>query len=480
MTLRHAVSLPKARLAPSAAIVALLFTAGCVGNNTESSSSAVATVSSAAAISSTATSSSEPQVASSSASSEDLANYDHCLEGFKPHITNGFISDGPTEFDAGGGVKNATVHPTVYEYMYANGWQDAHVLWHNVRACGGFGETPRPDLPNACQDAFFQAEETTCSGHQDGLEFLAGHRLMLEQLKELWPEHTEQFSGWDQFPSRNDYPEVLRPYFRDWNNNQLASADMGDNIDSYLNRFATEGELGTWLQCGGAPGSTGFNFNNLHIDLHSNGSPGMGVEHSVNNNNQNLDAYLFWKLHGWIDNVWENYRKAKGKTRDDEDYKAEMLRQCREMDHWREISLASRDPNGGGNGTPGNGDGTPNESGFFHEVVRPAFEDNGCLQCHGDAQIMNDLQLGGNITSTEIVEQLLGNTSLVNNWKYVVPGNLDASWLYQKATGTSQNANVSCTNGVNCRNPMPYQEPVIQALRTWIVDRNAEKPQMTF
>ena len=473
MKLRNLVPSQHLVLACSAA----LLISGCVGDKTETSSSQ--SVSSSAAISSQASSSSAPQVASSSSSEGDIANYDHCLEGFKPHITNGFITDGPTEFDAGGGVKNATVHPTVYEYMYENGWQDAHVLWHNVRACGGFGETPRPDLPNACQDPLFQAEETTCSGHQDGLEFLAGHRLMLEQLKQLWPDHAEQFSGWDKFPSRNDYPEVLRPYFRDWNNSQLTSAEMGDNIDSYLNRFATEGELGTWLQCGGAPGSTGFNFNNLHIDLHSNGSPGMGVEHSVNNNNQNLDAYLFWKLHGWIDNVWENYRQAKGKTRDDEDYKAEMLRQCREMDHWREISVASRNPDGDTD-NPGGDTDAPRESGFFHEVVRPAFEDNGCLQCHGDAQIMNDLQLGGNITSTEIVEQLLGNASLVNNWKYVVPGDLNASWLYLKAAGTSQNANVSCTSGVNCRNPMPYQEPVIQALRTWIVDRNAEKPQMTF
>ncbi|HEY7772946.1 MAG TPA: hypothetical protein VIC26_07180 [Marinagarivorans sp.] len=475
---------------PSAAILTLLMT-GCVATEEEAASSS----STASSVTATTSSSASPLSSSSSqasASSQgDIANYDHCLEGFRPHQTNGQISDGPVEYTAPGGQVNATVHPVVYDFMYENAWQDAHVLWHNVRACGAlFGETPRPDLPDACQDVLFQPEESTCEGAQDGLEFLAGHRLMMEQLQELWPSHLEQFTGWEKFPTRADYPQFLvdAGYVSDWSSSVLQAAEIGDNIENNMDLFANEGELGTWLQCGGTPGQASGGFGgfgslgaNLHIALHGNGSPGMNVPHSVNNNNQNLDAYLFWKLHGWIDNVWERYRAAKGKTRNDEDYKQEMLNQCREMDHWRDISLASRDPNTEPNPDGPNPEtGLPEESGYFHDVVRPAIENGGCLNCHGDIPNSNSLQLGGQITSTEIVENLLGDAVMVDEYKYVVPGNLSASWLYMKSSGESINANVTCTTGLDCRNPMPYREPLVDVLKEWIQERNAEKPIMVF
>lgn len=439
---------------------------------TETSSSQIVASSSQVAVSSSSSASSEPPI----------ANYDHCTDGgFKPHTTNGSITDGPYRFDAPNGMADATVNPAVYDYMYDNAWQDAHVLWHNVRACGAlFGETPRPDLPDACDEILFRPEQTTCQGNQDGLEFLAGHRLMLEQLKELWPDHQEQFSGWDRFPmSANDYPEVIRNYVRPWGQDVLAAAEIGDNIENYLHLFDSEGALGTWLQCGAFNTSNAALRANLHIALHGNGSPGMNQPHAVNNNNQNLDSYLFWKLHGWIDNVWERYRIAKGKTKNDADYKAEMLNQCQEMDHWRAISLASRDPNGSDD--PNNpGTGLPRESGYFHEVVRPAIENAGCLNCHGDIQVNNSLQLGGNITSSEIVENLLGDAVLVRNYKYVVPGNLNASWLYLKSSGGSNSVGAQCSTGLSCIDQMPNGNAILPQLQEWIVNRNAEKPQMIF
>ena len=60
----------------------------------------------------------------------------------------------------------------------------------------------------------------------------------------------------------------------------------------------------------------------LVFALHNNGVPVNNQKHAANNNNVNIDAYLFWKLHGWIDNVWDRYRAAKNKTANDADYKA--------------------------------------------------------------------------------------------------------------------------------------------------------------
>jgi len=41
---------------------------------------------------------------------------------------------------------------------------------------------------------------------------------------------------------------------------------------------------------------------------------------------------MFWKLHGWIDNVWEKYRRAKSMSSTDPKLTEDLVAQCREMD----------------------------------------------------------------------------------------------------------------------------------------------------
>ena len=94
--------------------------------------------------------------------------------------------------------------------------------------------------------------------------------------------------------------------------------------------------LGFWLQCNvgqklTAP-TNNLPFVGLHFLLHAKWARAGNTTHGVNNTSSNIDNYMFWKLHGWIDNVWEKYRVAKGLKPTDAKYKADLAAQCREMD----------------------------------------------------------------------------------------------------------------------------------------------------
>lgn len=459
-------TLRKGLVVTAAWLFALGLSACGGGQQSYSSSSQQQSESSVATSSSSSSSSSEPDVGLTG---------DICIDGYQPHETNGMIGDSFDEWFENGEV-DLTVQPTVYNYMYDNHWQDAHVLWHAVRRC------PAANLgsqfPNPCDFVDLLPEENECAGAQDGLEFFAGHRLMMEQLMELWPDHAEQFTGWSSFPrTREDYPEQLRSYFSPWSQEILSAADIGDNIENYLHLFPTEGDLGRWIQCAIMPDQAfqfpNFSQNaNLHFALHFNGDPQRNQRHSVSNTNVNIDSYLFWKLHGWIDNVWERYRAAKSKTRADADYKAEMLKQCREMDIWRKAAKAHR------NGEPFDPNepvDIPNEEGYFHQYVRPAFEDGGCTVCHGSGE-QGGLRLGFNISSTDVVERLVNRDSAyAQGYKLVVPGKPEESWLYLKAAKQSTQVGVSCVGFTNCSQPMPpngqgLSVEGLEYLRQWILN----------
>lgn len=452
----------------------LLAGCGTPGESSDSSSSS----SSSSVVSSSSS--------SSSSSTPVVEQGDPCIDGFNPHPTNGTISDGGVVHgEEEYGQADVSVDPVVYNYMYDNGWQDAHVLWHQARTCGGFGGAAGINgLPSACNFTELLPEQNDCEGDINGVDFFSGHRLMMEQLKELWPDHAEQFTGWDSFPrDPEDYPEELRPYFRGWSNEILEAAEIADNIANNLDMFPTEGALGTWMSCAIMPGSGGGGFGfgngpdfsidrNLHFGLHNNGVPTRNQKHAVNNNNNNIDAYLFWKLHGWIDKVWEEYRTAKGKTRADEDYKAEMLEQCREMERWREISVEARGEAGHPNREPDEtGPGGGVERGVFAEVIQPALEEARCTTCHGAGEQAN-LRLGYQVTSREVVEGLVNRPSWnAAGYSLVVPGDPDRSWLYLKASGLSTSADVTCQATGACTQAMNgLTDQQIEVLRQWILD----------
>ena len=218
----------------------------------------------------------------------------------------------------------------------------------------------------------------------------------------------------------------------------------------------------------------------LHFNLHDQWSRGSSSSHGLNNGQVNITNYMFWKLHGWIDKVWEKYRVAKGLTTagslEMQRYKQDLAAQCNEMDI--EVEILKQ--------TVGDGpllDCPPDvdETGDFHTKVRPLFETdaNHCASCHGPAQTSPyaGLTLGGQISSKCIVERLKRASNDGGQFKLVEPGDPDKSYLYLKASGlaattgcASSDVNKPCNTATMPPSGRTMTDAELAILRQWIAD----------
>jgi hypothetical protein len=419
----------------------------------------------------------------------------HCLYGYPPQPSDDSpdMKDGPAEFFPPGktdpGLVDTTVQPEVLKWMTDNSWQAAHVEWHAIRGCNvpGGGGLSKVDICNFTQ---LVPKDQNCQSPGDGYQFLVFHRHMIIALKQLWPKHTEQFTGFDKFPtSAADVPEQWRSAWKDWDAEALAAGKIGDEVDKPENlaRFPDEGTLGFWLQCNVGQklmgGPSNMPWVGLHFVLHAKWARPGNTTHGVNNTEANIDNYMFWKLHGWIDGVWEKYRLAKGLAPDDPKLKQDMIDQCEEMHTEIQIIQKDLDPSE----VPDPSAPLPIESGFFHEQVRPLFESqkNLCSGCHAETGANAMLRLGGHVSSKEIVAGLVDRPSKDGGqFKLVVPGAPDESWLYLKASGKAAEAGCQASASAQCiTGVMPpstggptLTAQELQTLRQWITDGAAGPP----
>lgn len=415
-------------------------------------------------------------------------NFDHCLYGFTPEASDETMASGPVVFTENG-KQDTTFQPEILKWMEDNKWRGAHVIWHAVRGCmdgSAAGLLGPLGYPNICKDyPVLVPADQNCKTGGDGYQFLLFHRHMLQTLKQLWPKHAADFEGFPKFPTTQaELPVVWKDEMLKWNAQVLEAADIGDNIEKHLDRFPDEGALGYWLQCQSGLAKPAFAPNlpyvGLHFDLHNQWARVPGTTHGLNNGQVNVTNYMFWKLHGWIDNVWEKYRVAKGLTTPNspemEKYKADMAQSCHEMEIEQEILKS----------TPGNGpmlDCPPDvdEKGDFHTKVRPIFEaaSNKCASCHGPSQTSPyaSLTLGGQVSSKCVVERLKRQSTDGGQFKLVEPGDPDKSFLYLKASGKADAAGcVSSDPAKPCNTAaMPpggktMTDAELETLRKWIAD----------
>jgi hypothetical protein len=400
---------------------------------------------------------------------------DHCVEGFDPDPSDATMADGPAEYTKQNQV-DLVVQPAVLDWMHGRVWEQAHFQWHNIRRCSGGGMgatadaqgggvnpcTSHPELIPANQEG---------KGAGDGLEFLAMHRHMIQSLKQLWPKHTEQFEGWEHFPTQaSDVPEQWRAAWSAW---PAATADAGakaDDPSKSMSMWASEGDFGQWIQT----------TSGLHGALHFKWVRTNNPDHGLGNQFANIDNYMFWKMHGWIDKVWDRYRAAQGKKPDDADIKAAVLAQCRQMD---QLSLIVKPDLDIGVCTP-----AAKQSGVFVDKIRKIFESdtNKCSGCHGKTGASANLTLGGSdcVKSSDIVASLVNKPSVYGGqFKLIEPGQPDKSWLYLKVTGKAATAGCVATATAECNTEsMPQGVGVTltqaeqDALKQWITD-GATAPQ---
>jgi len=405
---------------------------------------------------------------------------DHCVDGYDPELSDSSptMKDGPVEFTKSGQV-DLIVQPEALEWMKKGVWEQAHFQWHNIRRCAGglMGATDDP-AGGGINPCLTHPELVPVNqegkGPGDGLEFLAMHRHMIESMKQLWPKHAQQFEGWQHFPMKaSDVPPQWQAAWSAWPANIAEAAAKADDPASHMKEpgFESEGAFGQWIQT-----TTG-----LHGALHFKWVRSNNSEHGLGNQFTNIDNYMFWKMHGWIDNVWDRYRAAQGKTPRDQDIRDAVLAQCRQMD---QLAVIVKPELGGETCTTP----APKQSGVFAETIRPIFESetNKCTGCHGPKGPSANLTLGGGdcVKSSDIVAALVNKASTKGGqFKLVEPGNPDKSWLYLKVTGKAAGVGCVQTGSVEClTDTMPYGIGITltqaeqDALRKWIQD-GAVAPQ---
>lgn len=414
----------------------------------------------------------------------DGHTYDHCKYGYLPDPTDATMAQGP---DVQSNPLDTWVQPEVIQWMEDREWQAAHFAWHRVRRCPGAGGAICTDGPT--KGVTIPANQE-CKSDGDGYEFLAMHRHMIRSLKQLWPNHLEMFEGLDKFPQQAaDVPEAWRSQWSSFSAAELANAKIADEIDKQENysRFADEGKFGRWLQCGAPSVQFDLSGSGLHGSLHFKWTPPGNPPHSLGNQESNIDSYMFWKIHGWIDKVWEKYRIAIGKPVDDPVLEAAVEAQCREMDTLAVYINPDVPTEQGPDLEPDPG----NETGFFDQQVRPILESQTykCANCHTGGAVANGgLNLGGPYSSKSIVANLVNRPSNDGGqFKLVVPGNAAQSWLYlkmQKSTAgqTARNACAPTSTATCNTTPMPQGDEAtvsaadLEIVRQWIEDHNAEGP----
>ena len=389
-----------------------------------------------------------------------VVNHDHCLYGYPAEASDATMKAGYAKFSTAMG-DDTILQPEVLKWMADNKWTGAHVVWHAVRGCtdGTAGGLLGPlGFPNICKDypVLIPADQN-CKTAGDGYQFLLFHRHMLQTLKQLWPTHAADFAGFPSWPkTAADVPDVWGA--PKWSQTVLDAAAIGDNIDKPENlaKFPNEGALGHWLQCSvgtqklaGVPDEP---YIGLHFNLHDQWSRGAASAHGLNNGQVNITNYMFWKLHGWIDNVWEKYRVAKGLTKagspEMQKYTQDLKQSCNEMDI--EVSILKANP---GSGPMLDCPPDVDETGDFHTKVRPLFESatNHCASCHGPSQTSPyaNLTLGGQVSSKCIVARLKRGSLDGGQIKLLEPGDPEHSFLYLKAAGLADAAGCVSDDPVN-------------------------------
>ncbi|HEY3494090.1 MAG TPA: hypothetical protein VGK73_05365 [Polyangiaceae bacterium] len=393
--------------------------------------------------------------------------HDHCVDGELPDARDALLAtpSAPDIFVASNGDVDLPVPGAVLDWMDERFWKPSHDAWHNIRRCGR-GSSPGGEGTSSgsaamCAHTELVPEDQECENAANGLDFLVMHRHMLIALRQAFPQHADLFDGFPHFPFQaSDVPEAWRSRFGSgWTQNVVNTARTLEDIENNLSRFPTEGDLGKYIQCG-MQGVTSIH-GALHFKWVVNESP-----NSLGKQSANLGNYMFWKLHGWIDGIWERYRVAKGLAPDEPALVSAITAQCREM----HALAAVIEPDETGE------EPLPEEHGFFHENVRPAFE-RLCSTCHDDGSPEAGMSLGGHISSANVVANLVNVPSAHGGqFMRVVPGHPEQSWVYLKASGLA--ASAGCEGNTCNSQSMPpgatadrrLTAAELGALEQWILD----------
>jgi hypothetical protein len=405
-----------------------------------------------------------PAAVSGSGGAASTATHDHCVEGEPADVRDAQLTGMPDQWKSSSGAIDLVVPKAVLEWMTERIWEPSHDAWHNVRRCRSGVVAPGAGrgTTSLCSSTELIPAHQECADAEDGYQFLVVHRHMIQALKQAFPQHQTLFDGFPHFPfDASDVPaEWQGRWGTGWSATIKDTATKLEDIENQLSQFPTEGDLGRFIQCGGMANGASSIHGALHFKWVVNDSP-----YSLGKQTVNIDNHMFWKLHGWIDSIWERYRTAKGLAATEPKLQQALVDQCKEM---HTLGHAVK-PDAATPSQP-----LPVEHGEFHENVRPILEKT-CGSCHSEASPEAAMSLGGQISSADILKGLVNVQSMHGGqFKRVVAGDANQSWLYLKAAGMAMSA--GCTGTMCNTQVMPPTGQVtltqteLNTIKQWIAN----------
>lgn len=192
-------------------------------------------------------------------------------------------------------------------YLAEHMWSRMHLDFHVARMWDVLG----PDTQAWAREQGIARWKLQEGQPTTGLEFLAMHRLMIEELRAKFPQHAALFDGWEKPPTGRD-AESLPPNAGAFRPEMIAAIDR---LHDGLATFESDDELALFLQTSRRPDLEGGRDPDrsagIHNYLHNRWmDPASPI--NVGDPSLNLQNRVFWNIHGWVDARWTAYRAAKG------------------------------------------------------------------------------------------------------------------------------------------------------------------------
>jgi hypothetical protein len=214
----------------------------------------------------------------------------------------------------------------ILTFLKSNQWGRHHLEWHTVRNWDRLGAS---DQAWAKRQGWARADLQ--EGQKgNGLEFLAMHRVMFRKLTTQFPESADLFHGWDAPPldpkdALDPVPSGNPPEF------DAAKKAAIDKLQNHLDAFKSDDDFGLFVETSLRPTAQDPNARatdkgaGLHNYLHNRFS-GDSKTVDIGDPSVNLQNRRFWRLHGWIESRWSEFRRLKGLKETDPAYQAALAK----------------------------------------------------------------------------------------------------------------------------------------------------------
>jgi hypothetical protein len=196
-------------------------------------------------------------------------------------------------------------------------WGCIHREYHETRQWDFISNTPNnaPRLEYAKQKGWTRAAVQE-GDPGSGLDFLAMHRAMLGTLRNRFPQNASLFAGWSTVPTESTADDPLVANAAAFKSTMKTAITR---LETNLASFTSDDELGLYIETQHRPTATDPLARSpdlttgVHTYVHVRfDDPKSPIR--MQRFNRNIESQTFFRLHGWVDRLWTQWRQLNGRN----------------------------------------------------------------------------------------------------------------------------------------------------------------------